>query len=177
MLAALALTALASCGYQLVNERALVDPELREIQMRTIENRTNEGGFEALLADSLQEEFSRRGALRPKLSDGSTAAPYVLEGTVLSATVRSSAFSSVALTLEDQIEMVVSLEVARSAGDVVWENQELRGSERFLASPDPQVYESNKEQALRRLAARLAQEVHDGLFQQLQFEKTRQTSP
>jgi outer membrane lipopolysaccharide assembly protein LptE/RlpB len=176
-LAAVALSALAGCGYSLVDERALVDPELRDIQMRTLENRTSEGGFEGLLADALREEFVRRGALEPVLSDGSTRAPYVLEGTVLGATVRSSAFSSVALTLEDQIEMVVSLEVARAAGDVVWQNPELRVAERFLASPDPQVYESNKEQALRRLAARMAQSVHDGLFQQLQFEKTRESSP
>jgi hypothetical protein len=167
---ALALLA-AGCGYQFVDERGVLDPELRQIQFRVLENRTTEAGFEVLLADALREEFARRGALKPLLSDGPARAPFVLEGTVASSSVSSSAFSSVALTLEDMVEVVVDLEVTKSgSGAVVWQDPELRVSEKFLASPDPQVYESNKEQALRRLASRLAQEVHDGLFQAFVFQ-------
>jgi hypothetical protein len=170
--ALLALLALAaSCGYQIVDERAALDPEMREIQFRSIENQTAESGFEVLLADALREEFARRGALKPVLSDGPARAALVLEGTVTTVSVRPSAFSSVALTIEDAVEVVVNLEITRSrTGAVVWKDPQLQASERFLASPDPQVYESNKEQALRRISSRLAQQVHDALFQAFVFQ-------
>jgi hypothetical protein len=164
-----ALGLVACLGYQFVDERGVLGPELRTIQFRTLENRTTETGFEALLADSLREEFVRRGALVPVLSDAPNRAPFALSGSVASSAVKTGAFSSVALTLEDVIEVSVSLQIARG-GSIVWENNALRGSERFLASPDPQVYASNKEQALRRIASGLAQQVHDGLFQALVFQ-------
>jgi hypothetical protein len=171
LLAVLAVaTAAASCGYQFVDDRGALDPEMREIQFRVLENRTAEPGFEVLLADALREEFVRRGALRPVLSDGPSRAPLVLEGTVASAQIRSRAFSSTALTLEDSVDVTVNLEVTRASGEVVWQDAALQASERFLASPDPQVYESNKEQALRRIASRLATVAHDALFQAFVFK-------
>jgi hypothetical protein len=161
--------ALGGCSYQVVSERGVLGREESAIQLRTLENTTNEPGFEALLADALREEFARRGALRPVLSDAAGRAPFALAGEVSSVRVSTSAFSSVALTLEDEVQVSVDLRVTR-AQKLVWQDGALRAEERFLASPDPQVYESNKEQALRRIASRLAQQVHDGLFQALVFQ-------
>ncbi len=155
------------CGYRVIDSSEVFGPEVRGIQLQMLENRTTEVGLESMLSDAFQEEFARRGLLRPVYSDEDPRASLVLTGNILSAKVEPTAFSSVALSLEDRVDVLISVTVQRTdSGSPVIEGRELRFSERFLSSADPQVYESNKEQALRRLTARAASQLHDELFQQ-----------
>jgi hypothetical protein len=156
-----------ACGYRVIDPSEVFGPEVRGIQLQMLENRTTEVGLEAMLSDAFQEEFARRGLLRPVYSDEDPRASLVLTGNILSAKVEPTAFSSVALSLEDRVDVLMSVTVQRTDnGKSVIEGRELRFGERFLSSTDPQVYESNKEQALRRIAARAASQLHDELFQQ-----------
>ena len=117
-----------------------------------------------MLADALMEEFSRRGALRPL--HAARGGDLVLSGSILRARVRAAVFSSVDYAAEDELRLSVRVQIRNPAsGQTVWQASDLRISEKFLSSPDPQVYESNKQQALRRLSALLAERVHDGLIQ------------
>jgi len=168
LLAGAAVTFLsAGCGYSVVDERAVFGPEVRIIQLGNLENRTTEIGFEAMLTDALQEEFVRRGVLVPQYGQGSDRAGLSLEGTIGRADIVPTAFSSVTLTLEDQVQIGISVSVQRlDDGKTVLDLRDLVYTERFLASADPQIYESNKEQALRRISARAASQIHDVLFQQ-----------
>jgi len=154
------------CGYSVVNERDVFGPDVRVIRLGTLENRTTEIGFEAMMADALQEEFVRRGVLIPRFDSSVPDTGLALDGEIGGAKVTPTAFSSVTLSLEDQIQVSLSIGVRRvSDGEVVLDLPALVYQERFLASADPQVYESNKEQALRRIAARAASQIHDVLFQ------------
>jgi hypothetical protein len=130
------------------------------------ENQSAEPGLGALLTDSLVEEFSRRGVLRPLHGGRHKNADLVLQGSITGLKTVVSAFSSVSLTVEDRLEVELDVFVMRSATmQNVWERNGWVLSEQFLSSPDPQVYESNKEQALRRLSAEIAGRIHDELFQ------------
>jgi len=154
------------CGYSVVNERDVFGPDVRTIRLGTLENRSTEIGFEAMMADALQEEFVRRGVLVPRFDSAVPESGLALDGEIGSAKVTPTAFSSVTLSLEDQVEMTLSIGVRRlGSGEIVLDLPSLTYQERFLASADPQVYESNKEQALRRIAARAASQIHDVLFQ------------
>jgi hypothetical protein len=165
--AALALLGCSYLGYKVIDPRAVFGPEVKGIFLQMLENRTSEVGLEATLADAFQEEFARRGLLRPVYDEEDPRANLVLTGNIVSATVEPTAFSSVALSLEDRVDVIFSVTVQRAdSGLLVLEGREIRFSERFLGSADPQVYESNKEQALRRGAARAASQLHDELFQQ-----------
>jgi hypothetical protein len=158
---------LLACGYRSIDPRAVFGPEVRGIFLQMLDNRTSEVGLEATLADALQEEFARRGLLRPVYDEEDPRANLVLTGAILRAVVEPTAFSSVALSLEDRVDVILSVTVQRAdTGVLVLEGREVRFSERFLGSADPQVYETNKEQALRRGAARAASQLHDELFQQ-----------
>lgn len=137
--------------------------DARDIEIRMFANRTAEPGVERLLADALQEEFLRRGVLAPRYSGGASGA-LVLDGQIREVRVQPTAFSSVALALEDRLELVIEVAITR-AGEVVWASDGLSEGERFPASADPQVYETAKEQALRRIAAGLAARIHDELYQ------------
>jgi hypothetical protein len=154
----------SGCGYSFVDERAVFGPGVRSIEIRAFENRSAQPGYEQVIADALSEEFARRGALEPVHAGGH--GELLLEGRIEEVRVRPRSFSSVALAVEDTVELRVAVEVRRSGdGGLVWKRDDLRLSELFLSSPDPNVQVSNREQALRRLSALLAERIHDELFQ------------
>ena len=159
--AAFGLVFLGGCGY-----RPLVATESlgTGIEIRLLDNLSNEPGVEKLVAEALVEEFLRRGALVPHY--GSRESDLVLEGTIQRVSAGHIAYSSVALALEDEIEIVLDVRVARSnGGEVLWGRQGWSRAETFTTSGDPNVYESNKLQALRRISAEVASRIHDELLQ------------
>ncbi len=154
---------LAGCGYRFVDERAAF-PGADTLRVEAFTNHSVEPGLEHMLADAIGEEFTRRGALRPVYDPG--RGDLVLSGQIREVRIRASSFSSVALSVEDAIEVELGIEVRPAAGgEPVWRRESIRFTELFLSSPDPQTNESNKEQALRRLSALIAERIHDELFQ------------
>ena len=156
--------ALLSCGYRL-----LAAPPGYEsgIELRMLENRSDEPGFERMLQDALQEEFARRGEIEPRYRAGGSPPALVLAGVVREVNVSHTGLSSVGLALEDQVEVVLDISIARGDGDVVWRREDWSRVERFTSSSDPQVYLTNKTQALRRITSEMAGRVHDELLQSL----------
>jgi hypothetical protein len=132
-----------------------------EIELRMLENRSDEPGVERLIQAAMHEEFLRRGALEPHYSK---ADGLVMRGVVREVILRHTGYSSVGLALEDEIAWVVDLNVAKN-GEVVWQRNDWQQSERFTTSADPGVYRTNKTQALRRMSSELAGRVHDELLQ------------
>ena len=154
------------CGYALVDSTAVFGPEVRNIEIRPFENASPEPGFERMLTDSLAEEFARRGVLTPLYGEQGTP-DLILRGAVTEIETIPSAFSSVSLAVEDRIIVHVDVAVLRVSTQLdVWTESDLTFSERFLSSPDPGVYESNKGHALRKMSADIASRIHDELFQQ-----------
>ena len=154
------------CGYRLVDASQVFGPSVRRIEIRPFTNESREAGFERLLADSLIEEFSRRGVLTPVY--GAAASPdLILRGSVTRLRARPSAFDSVALSVEETVEVDLDVSVERAATrESVWHRDDMSFVVRFLASPDPQTHDANKEQALLRLTAEVAARIHDELFLQ-----------
>ncbi len=151
------------CGYHLVDASGAFGPDVRRIEIDWFENLSTEPDFGRMLGDALAEEFTRRGVLTPVYGG---AGDLFLTGVVREVEVRSSSFSSVALAIEDSLEVTLDVKVVRATtGEPVLRQEGLRLVERFLASADPNVYESNKEQALRRLTSEIAGRIHDELFQ------------
>ena len=156
----------SGCGYRLLDARSALGPDVNEIRVEVFGNRSQEPGVERHLADAMREEFARRGQLVPREGTPRGAAWLEIDGSVLEVDVRPSAFSSVELAVEEELELVVELVVYRQPGsERLLMHERLSGSERFLSSADPQVYETNKERAVRRISAEIASRVHDELLQ------------
>jgi Lipopolysaccharide-assembly len=161
--ALLALVAVA-CGYKPLDGRDVFGPDVRTIELQAFENASREPGLEQQVADALNEEFARRGWLEPELVRGKS--DLVMSGVLHLADVRSNSFSSGGLALEERVEVRFDVSVRRAAsGELVYQHPDFRMTEVFLSSADPQVYASNKEQALRRVSSAIAERVHDELFQ------------
>jgi hypothetical protein len=158
--------ALSGCGYHVLGGRGVFGPDVHSIELVAFENETREPGLEQLITEAMNEEFARRGWLDPELQGQSPNPDLIMRGVLHSATVRSSSYSSGALALEESIEVILDVNVRRSqSSEIVWQHPGFRVREVFLSSADPQVYASNKEQALRRVSSEIAQRVHDELFQ------------
>jgi hypothetical protein len=147
---------LLGCGY-----RALVGPPQGRIEIRTFENESAQPGFEQLLVDAFTEEFARRGRLEPVFVAGSTPAEFRIDGVVRDITVEPTSFSSVGLELEGRVTVYLEIRMRR-ASELLW-TERLVVYEQFLSSADAQIRESNKEQALQRLATGVAGRIHDEL--------------
>ncbi|MFI5316390.1 MAG: LPS assembly lipoprotein LptE [Myxococcota bacterium] len=157
--------ALSACGYHPLGGRGFFGENVRSIELVAFQNDTREPGLEQLIAEALNEEFARRGWLDPKL-EGQGAPDLVMRGVLHTVMVHSSSYSSRALALEESIEVTLDVSVRRTeSNEVVWQHPDMHEREVFLSSADPQVYASNKEQALRRLSSAIAERVHDELFQ------------
>lgn len=164
-LAGLAL-ALGACGYRPLDGRGAFGPDVHTIEVESFENESREPGLDEHISDAMGEEFARRAWLEPVV-DGQVANPdLVMTGLVRTATVRSDTYSSGGLALEERIEVRLDVSVRRrESGELVYQHPDFRVHEVFLSSADPMVYASNKEQALRRVASAIAEQVHDELFQ------------
>ena len=154
-----------ACGYQIVSGTRIFGEDVQQLEIQMFENRSDEPGLEWMIGEALMEEFLRRGQLHTVHSGETTTSQVVLRGVVQQVAVRPSAFSSVAISVEDSIEVTVDVNLRRvDTGDVVWQRVGLVAREQFLSSPDPLVHETNKEMALLRVSTLIAESVHDGLF-------------
>ena len=155
--------AATGCGYSLVGYSEGFG-DIRTVAIHTPTNETYAPGVEYLVADALRREFLRRGAVR--LVDDPEAADLVLSGTVRRVHISGRSFSSVVLTLEYEIVMVLDLEAVRADGTPLFVGRRsLVESEYYLASADVEAMRKNRQEALRRVSQVLAQRVHDSLFE------------
>jgi len=158
-------TALSGCGYKLVRyEGALGD--IDSVAIETLANESYEPGIEYIVADALRREFLRRGAVR--LTDDRGSADLVLSGRVLRVETAGLSLSSVVLVIEYQLSLSLAIRATRLDGmEVPVDSRALRESERYLASGDVEATRKNRDEALRRVAAVLAERVHDSLAEVL----------
>ncbi len=158
---------LAGCGYRVFDARDVFGPDVKQIEITMFRNDSDQPTLEVMIGDAVSETFELRGPLVPVWSRPASGSDLVLLGTIDSVAISPTAFSSAGFTRENRITIFVQTDVRRAgSGDVVWQ-QSIAVDELFLASPDAQVNETNKEQALRRLSSLLAERIYDGLFQQL----------
>lgn len=165
-IAAVASLLLCACGYRALDGRGAFGENVKTIELRAFENESREPGLEQLIGDAMVEEFERRAWLAPELQGATPSPDLVMRGIVHSASVHSTSYSSGALALEERIDVRFDVEVRRGgSGELVYQHPSFQITEVFLSSADPNVYASNKEQALRRLSSAVAERVHDELFE------------
>jgi hypothetical protein len=157
---------LVACGYHTMGGRGFFGSDVNTIELVAFDNQSREPSLPHLIAQAMSEDFSRRGWLDPKPQGEISNPDLIMRGIVRSALVHSSSFSKGALVLESTIDVTVDVTVKRAGtGQILLQHPGLREHEVFLDSSDPQVTQSNKEQAMRRMSAAIAERIQDELFQ------------
>ncbi len=153
----------SGCGYALIDYQK-PPPGLSSVSIRTFKNNSYEPGIEFVVADALRREFLRRGVVA--LADDTEEADLVIAGVVQPIAIRTRSFSSVALALEWEVTLSLSVHTVRPDGSIVRIDEEsMRDTERYLASADIEASRKNRDEAMRRMAAVLAARVHDLLYE------------
>jgi hypothetical protein len=139
--------------------------DVRRVAVKTLANDSYQPGLELMVTEALRREMQRRGAT---LVQDPAQADLVLEGTVRELGLSSRSFSSIAFTLEYQIDLKLDLTARRADGSrVEIDSSALQESELYLTSSDIEAEFKNRDEALRRLSAQLASRVHDSLANRL----------
>ena len=153
----------SGCGYKLIDYKE-PPADLQSVSISTFRNDSYEPGVEFIVADALRREFLRRGAVA--LISDSSEADLVIEGVVQPINIRTRSFSSVALALEWEITLRLSVHTVRPDGSIVRiDEKSTQSTERYLASADIEVTRKNRDEAMRRMATVLAARVHDMLYE------------
>ena len=131
------------------------------LDVTTFENDTLEPGIELMLGSALRSEFARPGLVR---GVGKAASPdYTLEGQVESVTTSSRTLTTQIRAIEFTVVVRIEPVLVRNADGRKLKLDRLSRSadEVYLASFDLEISRKNREEALRRIAAVLADRIYD----------------
>lgn len=166
MLVASALAGFAAgcSGYHFVRSNEPLG-SVRRVAVQTLANSSFEPGLDLLVTDALRRELRRHGLV---LVADPAQADLVLAGTVLDLHTTTRSFSSIAFSLEYQVQITVQLVATLADGKTLAiDPTALSDWELYLTSSDVQAERRNRDEALRRLAAVLASRVQESLAQRL----------
>lgn len=114
-------TALAGCGYGLVGRTSSLPPDIVDIFVSPLENRTLRQQIDQILTQAISEEFLRRPRFR--LVNSALEADAVLRGTLTGFSVRPVLFGAAeGRASEYEIRVTASMDFRRTDNDeVLWE--------------------------------------------------------
>lgn len=116
---------LSGCGYSFRGSESALPPDVKKINIPIVKNQSPEAGLDQLLTEALRDEFERYGALT--VVDNSGEADATLETTIVSLTQERGATSSNTDTaLQMYAVMVITAELRRSNGALLWKSERLR---------------------------------------------------
>lgn len=131
------------------------------LDVTTFENDTLEPGIELMLGSALRSEFARPGLVRGVVKAASP--DYTLEGQVKSVTTSSRTLTTQIRAIEFTVVVRIEPVLVRNADGRKLKLDRLSRSadEVYLASFDLEISRKNREEALRRIAAVLADRIYD----------------
>lgn len=157
LILALALPSLLlGCGYKLMGRGGPFPNSLTSVTISPLENKTKEPNLTSIFTSALRREFIRRCEVAVK-SEGADA---TLKGGISSVRITSLAYDQEGRAREYQISILLDLELVRPSGEIIWQGKGIEGSWHYLASADVMVYEGNKERAIQKIAADLAERAY-----------------
>lgn len=134
--------ALSACGYTFQGGGSVLPPDIKNVYVPTIENNTTEAGLAQTITESVRDQFERFGVLT--VVDDSRAADAVLKLRLLR--VQRSTRSSTASTdtaLQYDATLVMSGELRRVGGAVLWREKDFKVSNAVATTSDTVVTSSS----------------------------------
>ena len=158
---AASLVFVAGCGYHLARRGGTVPENVYTLAVPVFQNDTYEVGIEDLITDALIQEFQRNRWARIVPEERADA---VLLGAIKGFVAVPIAFATADFAVEYRVRIKVKITLRDREGNVIWQDREVSYSEEYEVTPDIFISEANTRRAVARLAAELAEEVHDRIF-------------
>ena len=147
-----------SCGYQLVREKGIYGGDISSIYISIFKNQTYEPHIAQYVTDAFSKELLTTGlfTVNKEGSDG------YMQGTIMKITTQPYTLSITGITIEKTVTVDVDMALYRKNGNFI-KRWPLSESETYRV--DIISYEEyNKQDAIKRLSARMARRFSAVLF-------------
>jgi outer membrane lipopolysaccharide assembly protein LptE/RlpB len=158
----LLLLIVTGCGYHFSGQGNPFSEDIKTIAIPVFSNQTGEAGFENYLTNQLVYEFTSRKRLRVvDIKD----ADVVLKGKIRSINLPDISFSGSYHGLERKAVVTIEAVLEKRDGSVLWQDKDIIREEVYKVESSPLATESNKQAALHKIAADLAEMTHMRIFE------------
>jgi len=147
--------AAAGCGYKLSGTGSSLPEEVKSIAVVTFENRTMEPEIGVAMAESVQRELLRRGAL--KLA-GAPRADTVLSGVIEEVELEPQAYDEDGFTTAYRARMTISAKLKRG-GEVLWSSGDIVREEEIAVDGNIRDNHVRRRAALEAITGDAAEEI------------------
>ena len=151
----LILALISACGYHLQGGGYLND-DITRVYVKVFENKSSETGAGVLFTNALVEEIIRvtdTKVVKESLAD------FVIEAQVNSITFSILSRSTTDAVTERRATASVDLKIKDKNNDTVWSVKDFKSNEDYTVSDDNVLDESNKREAIDKVAVRSAEQL------------------
>lgn len=149
---------IVGCGYRLMGRGGTFPEGITSLAITPLENKTKEPNLSAIFVSALHNEFIFRREVEIVREERAEAS---LQGTITSIKIRSSAYDREGRATEHRVTIALNLLLLRQgSNEILWRGDGIEGSWDYKASEDVMVNEGNKNSAIRKIAADLAEKIY-----------------
>jgi outer membrane lipopolysaccharide assembly protein LptE/RlpB len=146
------------CGYHVMGKGETFPEGITSVAIVPLENRTTEPNLTSIFTSALRREFIIRRDVEVVPEEQAEA---WLQGSITDINVGSSAYDIQGRATEYDITVTLGLRlIRRSNNAVLWKGDKIAGTWHYNASYDVIVNEGNKDAAIEKIAADLAEKIY-----------------
>lgn len=149
-----------SCGYRFEGGGYIKNDVMR-VAVKVLENKTSESGADVTFTNALIREIIQK--TDTKVVDESRATA-VFEGTIKAINFTTLSRSTTEAVIERRAAAIIDLKLIDKDGDVIWSVKDFTSSNEYTVSEDKITDESNKREAVDKIAIRTAEKVITNLM-------------
>ncbi len=155
---------LAGCGYAFQRSAQKAPANIRSMAVPTVTNATTYTDLTNELTNGLIAELNLSKIVR--VTDP-TAADALLEVRVKSVQIEGASRSqNLDTSVSRRVTVLVTAVLRRAKdGKILWQNQAVSARQNYQVEDDQSVVEANLNNALNNLALKIAEKIHDGIFE------------
>ena len=164
LLSVLVVVLLAGCGYEFQRAAQKAPANIRSMAVPTVSNATTYTDLTNELTNGLIAELNLSKIVRVTDPAGADA---ILEVRVKSVQIEGAARSqNLDTSVSRRVTVSVSAVLRRVRdGKILWQNQTVSARQNYQVEDDQSVVEANLNNALNNLALKIAEKIHDGIFE------------
>ncbi len=146
---------LFGCGYQFSGHGELAG-DIRRIHLTAFDNQTMETGLETWIVNDIADELLKKNTVRLTTKANSEA---TVKGRVIFFEDRTITRQNRLTPTERSLGVAISIRLVRTGGQVIWKAEDVRAYETYRIFTDAAQTRNSRNEAIRRLTDRLAEEV------------------
>ncbi|WP_457553125.1 LPS assembly lipoprotein LptE [Desulfobacula sp.] len=149
-----------SCGYQFQGG-GYINKDVARVAVKVLENKSSETGAGIAFTNALIQEIIQR--TDTKVVDESLASVF-FKGTIKRITFATLSRSTTESVVDRRVLATIDLKLVNKDGEVIWSVTDFTSYEEYTVSADKITDESNKKEAVDKIAIRSAEKLINKLM-------------